>query len=485
MLTALRAQKKQQKHDAHINKKFNPEEDLNWSDEDDNWEPELTISTRQQYVSKKDPLDSGDNTSRPSTSRPTTPGGSAAMSGKVTLMQPPIIEAGKLKDYKRSYLSGDANTQTLEERAKKKQLLQSQYRCRLPLPYVPSHVVDNIGLEGLFYLWNLCLTLDSEIDESELIRHKFVEELVQSFAVFINVSYHKLYCQFDVADPEDDYIEFIDLAKQLAANLCAIPPTFQGPDVAFAQCCCATSACRIHPTTIECSKGQVLHKKLTRMTHEEEINQDPYQENALKNFPLFVVYQRYKQRFNGLVRVKHLRSILDDAFIKYDPRELPMEYLILYREFVIKSFPELTWIVCRVCSIYLTVPDTYRISDWLLTVYKMPLLQYFQLKFIEQDADGEGRLVAAKILELFKTLGVTLSIYQVTDWVNTFGEELQEEIESISVRRKEKYFRFSHFMALLFKIEKKVIVLSKNRDVLAMMREAHKHINTFQVALLG
>jgi hypothetical protein len=405
MLSSLRVQKKQQKHDAALHKKFNPEEDLPWSDEESDWIPNVVQSVKQ-YVRKKDPLDSGDNTSRPNTSRPSTPGGKAHH-----LEQSTIIEPGKFKDHKRSFFSGDAKTQTEEERDKLKILLQSQYNCRIPLPYVPSYVLESIGLNGLFFLWDQFLAIE-EVDESELIRSKYIETIIQNFAAHVGVSYHQLYCIFDAVD-DDDFVEFTEVAKKLAANLCAIPPNFPPPTINLAVCCCASSACRIHATSSSSMNASSTHRKLLTTSHNEAIRTDPTQEDALRNFPLFVVYQRYKQKYNGLVRVKHLKAIMDESFLKYDPDALPTYYLSLYREFIIKSFHELTWIICRVCCILLTSPDMYRIPEWLTTVYKLPFLRYFQMKFMESDSEGYGCLTDAELLNVFRELGCAVTLLQV------------------------------------------------------------------------
>lgn len=460
MLAQLRAQKKAQKENA-AQKKFNPEEDLNWSDEESDWHvkiPERKVPSRAGDTSEE-----ASRVGSRSNSRPSSAGYRVS-----TVEQPKLIEPKVKKlDITRSRLNGfkgDSKSSDLEILENQKKVLTAQYNFKIPLPYIPAHIVESLGIECVYFLWDQFLQHD--VDASELIKFKYLSDIFSNFETYMNLPPGHCLLKFNPVDG-DDYVEFRDVVTQLSAKVCAIPPTVAPPKLDLAICCCAMNSCRIHGYSKEVAKVKSNYV----LAKETDQSDDHVTDAVMGRFSLFVVYQRWKLKFKGKVRVRHIPSILDEATVKYDPEELPEAYFELYRDFVVPNFPQLAHIVCRVCNINCVIPDLYRIPHWLQQSYNPWILNYYRQKFISADSDGHGKINPQQMKLLFKALGCKVQESQTRVWINKFGTE--------DGLHQPRYMQFGHFMALLYKFEKRV-ENPLHHEISKMLYEAHQHAVTFE-----
>jgi hypothetical protein len=257
----------------------------------------------------------------------------------------PTSKKTKGPDYNRSKTFSGAVESTPRPRGllPREVKIRTDYRFRLPLPYLPAHVAAAIGDDAVDMLWDEFLQHDT--DESELVAGKHIADIAINMTRRLGHELPFRELGLDVSD----FHEFREVTTQLARLVMTSKPVlcYEGPGLAP---CCATRACKLHAPPSEDEHLEDEHK-------------------------LDVVYNQMKLEQHGRIRVRHLPELMDRAFVAYDLERLPKEFWHNRRDLFLNNAEEVLELVNALRTDLDDegtgeAEDIYRLPSWLQVEFK-------------------------------------------------------------------------------------------------------------------
>lgn len=352
-------------------------EDLEWSDEESDYKVQ-----KQEYVRPMSAVD---------------PDAVVEEVKLVKTKENPIIHEGNTLDYirKSKIHTGAAKVRTIEEEKENRDLLNNKYKLRIPLPYLPSHVVTVLTTDVVYFLWNQFLNHGA--DESEMIQLRHLKSIEKVMGAQDGVKLLPFDKVFFRGLEGKDYVEFKDVLNQLVSHMVTLVPHVTAKPDLF---CCSTEAC-----TVNAPMGD-KSSTLTNIHKPEDRN-------------LYVLYEGLKLELHGKVRNKHIPRLMDLAGISYDKTRQPDSFWYLKGEYLLRSFKD----VLRQVDIIRTDLDEWRLQDhsdvyyqlteWQLESFSSSEIMLFKHHFEGIDIDRTGSVDASGLQGLTTALGGQIPINQV------------------------------------------------------------------------
>ena len=358
-------------------------------------------------------------------------------------------------DYKRSkgfhghvIANPDKKLKGLLEREK---VIENDWGFRIPFPYIPAYIMEAIGKDAMFTLWDEFLKHDT--DETELVMRNKLNSITHNVIERgFDLPFKAL--KFDHMD-KTDYVEFRDVAKQLANEILKTPVSnTKGLGL---HRCCTLWACQIH------GKG---------------IGDDDIKEHLAKgdnyedSICLDLVYKRTKLEKRGRLRIRHIFDIMDFAKIKYDKELLPQTFWDLKSDLMIEDANHLQELIETLTVEKVVYADEdpdpmFRLPRWLQDEFKPSEILLFKHQFKLIDIDGGGSIDVDELMQLCESLGTRITL----DEANAMMEEYDVD--------KSGSIDFIELMMLMFKIKHGTIDLQSNALANAMV-EAKTQIRVFE-----
>jgi len=360
---------------------------------------------------------------------------------------------------------------------------------RLPLPYTPQHVKDNLGMDVIEHLWSEFLLHGA--DESELIQVKELKPISKAMKKLLGYKIPLMELEFSRLEL-DDYVEFRQVVLELALWADKRQKMVQQREVKehfeVLGRCCACEACTIRSfqsiLAAETAAAEQAEKEAKQKEKEEkEDGKDGEEEEEEEDetggkrrgdgvHSLHVAWVRYKLAHNGTVRVKHICDLLDEVQIPYDKSRIPSGEWTLHSELLLTSADELQDLCERIRTDKdyernKAKDDIYSLPRWMETEFSPSEIMLFKHQFKSIDLDAGGTLDAGELMALTVTMG------------NPVTEEQAQELIDLMDVNGTGSVDFAAFMMLLYKIQNGVIDLEGNFLAQAMV-EAKSQISIFE-----
>jgi ubiquitin-protein ligase len=252
-----------------------------------------------------------------------------------------------------------------------------------------------------------------------------------------------------------DYVEFRDVARQLAKEVLKTPVSnTKGLGL---HRCCTLWACQVHGKGIG---DDDIHEHLAKG--------DNYEDSIC----LDLVYKRTKLEKRGRLRIRHIFDIMDFAKIKYDKGLLPQTFWDLKSDLMIEDANHLQELIETLTVEKVVYADedpdpTFRLPRWLQDEFKPSEILLFKHQFKLIDIDGGGSIDVDELMQLCESLGTRITL----DEANAMMEEYDVD--------KSGSIDFIELMMLMFKIKHGTIDLQSNALANAMV-EAKTQIRVFE-----
>jgi ubiquitin-protein ligase len=333
-----------------------------------------------------------------------------------------------------------------KKRLTEEKKVEEEFDFDIPLPYVPSHIVDILGEKTIKLLWKEFLFHGS--DETELLEIEHLSTIAEKMRI---LGSQLPFDQITFPMAENEYTDFSYVINFLAKLLNA-PGVLkvQEPDRIYLPPCCVNQACQLH-----------------RRTNEK------YQSgNEIRsNFRLDVIFRRMIVEKQGVVRVNHIPEMLREAEIPFNLNNLPSNYFILHGDKLITSYDVLFETVELLRGDNDINTDTlerlYALPKWLQNEFTTNEILLFRHHFMMIDIDCGGTIDKHELQLLGESLG------------NTISEEEAMKIIAEHDTDGEGSLDFEEFMTLMFQILRGTIDIQN--DILAKtMMESRNQIKIFE-----
>jgi ubiquitin-protein ligase len=330
------------------------------------------------------------------------------------------------------------------EREESKQKEEDEWEdLTIPLPRVPAHITQVLGERALKTIWRYFLMNDA--DESEMILCENMPDVVSST---LNELCYQL--PFDMIDygelEEDDYVEYSFVVGELTKHMTVrgtenpIKEVFQHP--VELPPCCALQACSRHMGI----RG----------------------DQRSENFTLNVVFNRFKLKTQGNVRVDMVDQIMDAMDFAYDLEKLDAKYWHLHGQDLILTMSQLETLIGRLRTDEEEEDDDalYAVPKWLKGEFTDAEIMMFKHHFTVIDVDGGGDIDHLELMALCESLGSRITEETAQSLIDDYDLDQSGTID------------FGEFLVLMFKIQSGVIDMSSDQLATALM-ESKAQIKIF------
>lgn len=371
--------------------------------------------------------------------------------------QASVIEEHKKDDYYRNtYLNGGVTLHPTRGLLDREKLSDYDFKHTIPCPYIPNHVKEYMGEDSAKCLWKEFL--DHGADVTEMVQYKHLANIATNMKHKWGFDLPFTMLKFDKElDSADDWIEYKTVINQLYKPFVPRPTDAGNPFLttpASYFICCALPGCQ-----------------LNRMRMHNDAFTDEL-EHLEGSHCLDVVYNTIKLQKKGILRVKHITEVLDEAKIPYEKKRLPSLFWELKGEDLIKTTDQFSDLLESIRTDMdrerMKDPDDlYTLPNWLMDEFQPSEIIMFKHSFKLIDIDKGGSIDIHELQDLTENLGCRVTIEQAQKLMDAYDIDKSGSID------------FSEFMMLIYKIQHGTIDMENNL-LAKVMLDAKSQLRVFE-----
>lgn len=333
----------------------------------------------------------------------------------------------------------------------------SQLKLKYPIPKLPIHVLDHLGMTCVDTLWRIFI--DEDADRNGFIELEYLTNVVQRM---MKLNYTKLPYNNLVFHELDssDCVSFEQVATLLVdSKLSSIEEkkTIPLPP------CCVMRSCKVHRT-----------KYLTSFSE----NGERKDLDRLGYHHLYMVYNQHLLDFNGKLRYKDLFTLYNKSNVPHDKSKLTIDLKAISENFV-SGFDE----VAKIYEIIRTDNDSssmyghydmsifiYKFPWWLLDEMTSTEILVYQHHFELVDPRHFGIINLKQFITLIELLGSSISESDAKDLVHQFQDDQNNNTP----------FDFKEFIVLIYKIQNSILKIKDNKLLYKIVTNFKSRLNILQ-----